>query len=343
VEGYHLEAIQLLGKTPLGGAEVSLPIPLWSGDVFNFPFYYTTLILVVLAVTLSWWIRRSKFGLALLAIRDDEGRARSLAVHTELYRLIAFVISTVIIGMVGAIAAYFLEFVSPPSAFDPSFNIFMPLLAFLGGLGTLVGPLLGAIIAVPLQQYITLQFGAQQWDLVLYGACFLLIILFLPEGLLPTIQSRWPRWAKSLSNLNYRYGWAISLRQGDTMALAVIGLIRAKQAVHRTNMQKEKNVTLAQINRSEPVTFASFDSMQGINEDWFGETPSQMPGEQLFQQFLTSGPLSLSTTQKLKPVRLIEISQEPVVPSLIPGASESGLLAPSLQVETHIRAAEVPS
>lgn len=187
-----------LTNTPLGGAEVSLPIPLWSADVFNLPFYYTGLLLLVIATFSSWSIYRSRFGLILRAIRDDEDRSWGMGVRTELYKVSAFVISAIFVGIVGAENAYFLGFVSAPSAFDKTMNIFFPLLTFFGGIGTLVGPLIGAIIATPLQQYLTLQFGTLGLDLILYGVLFLLVIRLLPQGILPTVQSRWPQWANFL-------------------------------------------------------------------------------------------------------------------------------------------------
>ena len=326
----------LLGNSPLGGAEVSLPIPLWSGDVYNLPFYYIAMILLVLAVIISWGIRRSRYGLALLAIRDDEERALGLAVKTEQYKLAAFVISAIFVSMAGAMNAYYLGFVSPPSAFDSSFNIFVPLLAFLGGIGTLVGPMLGALVAVPLQQYITLQFGAQGWDLILYGACFLLIILFLPEGLLPTVQRKWPLWSKTFNNLIHGQGWAASISHSGAKALTLVGFIRTNRAAHRADTQREKDVAFSLGTSAEPVTYAKTDASQTINERWSGETLYWIPGEQQFQQFITSGSLRQSTTQKLRPIRLIEMPQETVIPSpsLISGGTE--LRARSSQTEPEV-------
>ena len=173
--------------------EISLPIPLWSGDTFNLPFYYAALLVLLLALATSWWVRSSKYGLSLLAIRDDEDRAWGLGVKTGSYKLAAFVVSAIFAGMTGAINVYFLSFISPLTAFDRAFNIAIPLMAFLGGVGTLTGPVIGALLAVPLQQYITIQFGEQGWDLILYGVLFLVILLALPQGIVPTLQKLWSR------------------------------------------------------------------------------------------------------------------------------------------------------
>ncbi len=175
-----------------GSTGLSLPIPTdWSGDFFAFPFYYVALTLLIVAVAISWWVRNSKYGLGLLAIRDDEDRALGLGVKTGSSKLVAFVISALIVGMVGAIWAYFVESIYPPSGFDATFDVAVVLMAYLGGLGTISGPILGALILEPAQQYFTLQYGANGYYLVIYGALFLVIMLLLPRGIIPTLNERW--------------------------------------------------------------------------------------------------------------------------------------------------------
>ncbi len=175
-----------------GSTGLTLPIPIdWSGDFFAFPFYYVALALLLVSVTISWWVRNSKYGLGLLAIRDDEDRALGLGVKTGPSKLVAFVISALIVGMVGAIWAYFIESIYPPSGFDATFDVAVVLMAYLGGLGTISGPILGAFILEPAQQYFTLQYGENGYYLVIYGALFLVIMLLLPRGIVPTLNERW--------------------------------------------------------------------------------------------------------------------------------------------------------
>lgn len=181
----------LLSGIIVGLNEQALPIPSWDGQIFNLPFYYTALVLLLLALGVSWWIRHTKYGLGLLALRDDEGRAQGLGVQVGASKLIAFMVSASFVGMAGAISAYFLGSISPTSAFDRSLNIAIPLMALLGGTGTLWGPIIGALLVVPLQQYLTLQYGAQGWDLILYGLLLLGVIRLLPEGIMPTFSRRW--------------------------------------------------------------------------------------------------------------------------------------------------------
>lgn len=175
-----------------GSSGMSLPIPAdWSGDFFNTPFYYASLILLLLAIFISWYVRYSKYGLGLLAIRDDEDRALGLGVKTGPSKLAAFFISALIVAMAGAIWAYFVESIYPATAFDPLFDIAIALMTFLGGIGTIAGPILGAVILEPAQQYFALQYGQSGYYLIVYGALFLVIILLLPRGIIPTLQDRW--------------------------------------------------------------------------------------------------------------------------------------------------------
>ncbi len=194
-------AFNLSGFTS-GSSGIIFPVTIWSGDFYNIPYYYVSLVLSLLAIAVSWWIRNSKYGLGLLAIRDDEDRALGLGVRTWAFKLSAFVISAFLGGMVGAMFAYYGGSIFPQSAFDRSINIAIPLAAFLGGLGTLSGPLIGALMEIPLQQYLTVQFGKQGWDLILYGVFFLLIILVLPEGIIPALSRRWSMWMHSPSKTN---------------------------------------------------------------------------------------------------------------------------------------------
>jgi branched-chain amino acid transport system permease protein len=178
-----------------GSTGLSLPIPAdWGGDFFNIPFYYMALTLLIIAVAVSWWVRHSKYGLGLLAIRDDEDRALSLGVKAGASKLSAFVMAALIVGMAGAVWAYFIEAIYPSTAFDPLFALGIPLMAFLGGLGTISGPILGGLILESMQQYFTLQFSDSSFYLIIYGALFLVTMLLMPRGIVPTLQARWSKY-----------------------------------------------------------------------------------------------------------------------------------------------------
>jgi branched-chain amino acid transport system permease protein len=96
--------------------------------------------------------------------------------------------------MAGAIYAYFLGQIFPQFAFDPLFDLSIALMAFIGGLGTVWGPLLGALALESLQQYFTVESGASQVYLIIYGGLFLVVILLLPRGVIPSIEDLIRRW-----------------------------------------------------------------------------------------------------------------------------------------------------
>jgi branched-chain amino acid transport system permease protein len=175
----------------LGGSfGIYLPAPPWTGGGFNDRFYYAALILVIATVALYAWMNRTRFGLQLHAIRDDEDRAISLGVNTGRVKLVAWVISAGPIGMAGAVYAYFIGQVLPQFAFDPLFDASVAVMCIAGGLGTIAGPLIGAIVLESLQQYLTLQFSSSTLYLVLYGIVFVIVILFVPQGIYPLIRER---------------------------------------------------------------------------------------------------------------------------------------------------------
>jgi branched-chain amino acid transport system permease protein len=189
---FQLVATDLRGLTE-GSAGIFLPFTGFDPGWFLLPFYYVELAILVLAVLVSWYIRNSKYGLGLLAIRDDEDRAEGLGVRTGGSKLIALVISAFFMGMVGAIHAYFLGAVYPQQVFDPALTITIVLMAFLGGVGTLSGPILGAVILEVAQQYFGLNSQIGYFQIFL-GALFLIVMLLMPRGIVRSFAALWTAW-----------------------------------------------------------------------------------------------------------------------------------------------------
>jgi branched-chain amino acid transport system permease protein len=177
-----------------GSVGISAPFLTWAPETFNIPFYYMALALAAGIAVLSWLIRGSRFGLQLRAIRDDEDRARGLGVRAMRVKLVAFVISGVVIGLVGALWFFFIGQVLPQYGFDPLFDLSVALMAFFGGFGTLWGPILGALILEPGQQYLTLQVSNSYASELIWGSLFLLVILFLPRGVVPMAGEKAIAW-----------------------------------------------------------------------------------------------------------------------------------------------------
>jgi branched-chain amino acid transport system permease protein len=202
-----------------GSSGLQPPTPLWSVSTYNDNFYYVTAVLLLATVALTFLVRRSRFGLQLLAIRDDEERARGLGVRVGRVKLTAFILSAIPVGMAGGLYAYFLGQIFPQFAFDPLFDLSIALMAFLGGLGTVAGPLLGALVLESLQQYFTIKSGPSQAYLIIYGALFLIAVLVLPRGVIPSIEELIERWRGRSSS--HESGPGEPGRTGDVVEASV--------------------------------------------------------------------------------------------------------------------------
>jgi len=170
---------------PVGDRPVFGPIDLSN----NTSFYYFVMVVFVVSAAVLWAIVRSPFGLSLRGIRDNEPRMRTLGYNVSLHKYLAFVISALFAGIAGILFAFFNNYISP-TAIDFSHNGTVVLMVVLGGLGTLWGPLLGALIIVFLQQYLSIYF--QRW-LTVQGVIFVLTVIFARQGLwgLFTSLARW--------------------------------------------------------------------------------------------------------------------------------------------------------
>lgn len=170
---------------PVGGRPSLGPLDLTD----NGAYFYFVLAVFLVSATLLWAIVRSPFGLTLRGIKDNEPRMRTLGYNVWLHKYLAFLISAGFAGVAGILFAFFNLYISP-TAIDFGHNGTIVLMAVLGGLGTLWGPLLGAMIIVFLQQYLSIY--VQRWVTV-QGVIFVLTVLFAREGLWGLL-SRLSRW-----------------------------------------------------------------------------------------------------------------------------------------------------
>jgi branched-chain amino acid transport system permease protein len=174
-----------------GGSQgLGIHPPPFSLAVFERPFYFAFAAILIVAAGITFLTSRSKIGLSLLAVRSDEDKARGIGVHVTLAKLTGFSVSVWLTAMIGAVWAYYVSFVYPQFAIDPLITIAMVLMTFLGGRATVWGPILGAFILAPAQQYLAYTYGASRLYLLAYAAVFLLIMLFLPRGIIPSITDR---------------------------------------------------------------------------------------------------------------------------------------------------------
>ena len=171
-----------------GSTGLMLPTPRFPIDSYDRPFYMAMLAILLLGLGLCWLTLRSKLGLMLFAIREDEEKARGLGMRVTGGKLIAWSLMVWLSAMVGGVWAYYLTFIYPESSVDPLVMIGAVLMTFLGGRGTLWGPTLGALLLVPAQQYMITRLGASEFYLVGYSAVFVVVLLLLPRGILPSLR-----------------------------------------------------------------------------------------------------------------------------------------------------------
>jgi branched-chain amino acid transport system permease protein len=181
-------AFNLRGLTH-GSQGISFTPPPFPLSSFERPFYFGMVGVLALSLAATRWLLSSRLGLMLFAIRDDEEKARGTGVPVTGAKLTAFAVSVGLTAMAGGVWAYYIAFVYPEYAVDPLVQVGSVLMVFLGGRGTLWGPVLGAFILVPAQQYLAYRFGASELYLVGYSAVFVIVMLLLPRGILPSLKS----------------------------------------------------------------------------------------------------------------------------------------------------------
>ena len=182
-----------LNLTAVTGGAPGLQVPQapFAPGTYEQYFYWAMLAVFTLTLAACAYVRHSRLGLMMFAVREDEDKARGLGVSTAIPKFAAFAGSAGLSAMVGAVWAYYLSTVYPQFAFDGEFLAMgIILVAYLGGIGTLWGPFVGALILTPAQQYFAYSLGGNQFYLVAYAAVFVVVMLFLPRGVVTTIADR---------------------------------------------------------------------------------------------------------------------------------------------------------
>lgn len=172
-----------------GTAGLTLPLPSWDRDIINWPFYYVLLGLLGLQVLMTWWIRRTKLGMGLIAIREDETKAATIGINLPVEKILAFMASAVFVGMAGAVYGYYLTFIDPRGMFSILISVQLVLSMLIGGKATLWGPVLGAFLIEWLNEMANNDWGGGNTRLFLFGGLLVGVVIFLPKGILPAIES----------------------------------------------------------------------------------------------------------------------------------------------------------
>ena len=152
-------------------------------------FYYLTVGLVCVALLVWWLIDRSRFGIGLKAIREDEDKAQALGVPTFAYKLVIFVISAFFTAAAGGMYALWFGSLDPIFQFSILIGSYMVLMSLLGGIRSMLGPVVGAVIVGYALEFFKAQYGDSQFHLVALGLLLGLVVLFMPDGVLPALGS----------------------------------------------------------------------------------------------------------------------------------------------------------
>ncbi|HEY1506752.1 MAG TPA: branched-chain amino acid ABC transporter permease [Stellaceae bacterium] len=168
----------IIANLDISGKNIGLILPLTRADN---AFYEEALLLLIAATATVAWIAKSRFGMALLAIREDEDAALVMGINTTRYKVAALALSAFFTSIAGGIHAYWITFVDPAGAFDLTLNVRMVIMAVFGGPGTVFGPLIGAFTLSIV--YDVLASSISTAAALLFGLVIVLAVIFMPRGL----------------------------------------------------------------------------------------------------------------------------------------------------------------
>lgn len=186
----HIIAVNWRSLTR-GSAGLNLP---FEGGAANMLFrdmsayWYVGLVLLALCLAISAWIERSRLGYYLVALRENEEAAYSLGVRVVRAKVTATAVSAGLTALAGSFYAFFMQYIDPSSTTQFELSVQIALIAIVGGMGTTIGPALGAAIIVPLGEVLRAQLGGGP-SLVLYGFLLIIIVLAAPNGAIAGIRA----------------------------------------------------------------------------------------------------------------------------------------------------------
>jgi branched-chain amino acid transport system permease protein len=159
------------------------------------PRYYLFLGLAIFIIGSAYFLVNSKWGLGMMAVREGEDAAESLGISALKHKLLALTVSAFFAGLVGGAFAYYHVSYYLYMPFSPEWTFDPMMMAYIGGTGTIIGPIIGAVFFVGLKQLLVLNVG--EYHLIIFGTLFILIVLFLPGGLVEV-------WQKTRELLSHR-------------------------------------------------------------------------------------------------------------------------------------------
>ncbi len=176
--------IEILGG-PDGLWLKALDLPI---DISRSIMFELMLVLTLITVAISFRIGRSKFGAGLRAIKEDEEVAQTMAINAPLLKLKAFALSAFFPGVAGGLYAYYLTYIHPDIVFDVNISILVVLMALFGGGGSWLGPVVGAAALTVINEGLS-TFVKAELARIIYGCLFIVVIIFMPNGIIEFFRS----------------------------------------------------------------------------------------------------------------------------------------------------------
>ena len=181
--GLALVMTAIVSNLEIAGGNIGLVLPLLRSEVL---FYELALGLLVLATLTIFWLSRSRFGLGLIAIRENEEGAAVMGVNTTLYKVLAFMLSAAFTALAGGIYAYYITFIDPVGVFDIGLNVKMIIMAVFGGPGSVLGPVVGAFILSAISEVLATK--VTSIASMFFGIVIVIAVVFMPRGIAHLVQ-----------------------------------------------------------------------------------------------------------------------------------------------------------
>lgn len=153
-------------------------------------YFFLGLVLFAGGAAVSAWIRYSKLGYYLMAIRDDQQAAAAVGINTSRYKMYGWIVSAVLTGLAGAMYATYVQYLDPDFMFGITESVTLAVIPIIGGVGTITGPVIGALLFWPLFHITTTQFGGEYGAVtyMVYGGVLIMMIMYAPDGIVARVE-----------------------------------------------------------------------------------------------------------------------------------------------------------
>jgi branched-chain amino acid transport system permease protein len=198
----------IYNMTPVTGGGLGITVPTFGSEAptayFGKPgFYIAFLLLAAFSIALCAVLARSRFGYAMVAVHEDEAAAGAVGINTTWVKVVAFGLSAAIVACAGAFYAFQQIQFYPENVFDSSFTVLMVIMVVIGGSGSILGPIVGAVGLEALSQY--LRINLDKYNQLVFGAIIVTVVVFFPQGVVTFFRDAWSTRRFSLLDNIRRY------------------------------------------------------------------------------------------------------------------------------------------